>query len=52
MGTCIKKDLFKYKQHPYFEKPNKKERTSISRAFRHLAKIQINKGDSVCTIIR
>jgi len=43
LGTCIKKDLFKYKQHPYFEKPNKKERISISRALRHSLKIQISK---------
>ena len=34
MGNCIKKDLFKYKQHPYFEKPNKKDRISISRVIR------------------
>lgn len=41
MANCIKKDIFKYKQHPYFEIPNKKERILIGRALRHLAKIKI-----------
>lgn len=41
MSVCIKKDLFKYKQHPYFEKPNKKDRVAISRTLRHLLKIKV-----------
>ncbi|WP_290442585.1 hypothetical protein [Clostridium estertheticum] len=41
MSIGIKNDLYKYKQQPYFEKCSKKERTLISRALRHLAKIKI-----------
>ena len=31
MSVCVKKDTLKYKQHPYFEKPNKKDRITINR---------------------
>jgi len=42
MATGIKNDLYKYKQQPYFEKSNKKERILINRALRHSIKIKYN----------
>lgn len=44
MAVNIKKDLYKYKLHPYYEKPNKKERALLQRVIRRYLKLAINNG--------
>jgi len=39
MSTNTIRDLYKYKQYPYFEPNTKKERISMQRVLRHYAKI-------------
>ena len=42
MAVSIKRDLFKYKQSPYYEPVTKTERKSIQRALRHYIKQAIS----------
>ena len=42
MAVSVKRDLFKYKQSPYYEPVTKTERKSIQRALRHYIKQAIS----------
>ena len=41
MSVRVIKDLFKYKQSPYYEKENKDSRTKIQRVLRHSDKMLV-----------
>lgn len=43
MANAFKRDVFKYKQQPYFEKPDKQVRKTLARSFRHYIKQEVDK---------
>jgi hypothetical protein len=45
MAIRMIKDLYRYKQSPYFDKLNKKDRVAMQRAIRHYSKIIICKNE-------
>lgn len=47
MAIRMIKDLYKYKQSPYKDKLNKKDRAAMQRAIRHYSKLTVNslRGD-------
>ena len=42
MAVCVVKDMYKYKQRPYFEPLTKTGRKLIQRMLRHYVKQQLN----------
>ena len=41
MAVRVKRDLYRYKQYPYYEENSKKDRTAIQRVLRHYTKLYL-----------